>query len=123
MQAMRGDIRVLDQKIAGVDARLVEKIDDLDGRLTTRIDSLRTELVAEIRRVDVRIDSPPAEQLAYPAARPASDASTARLCPRPGEEGAAVPRTDTRCGGCETRSGQPLGGTGGHARGVSLLGR
>ena len=34
MRAMRGDIRVLDQKI----------------------DSLRTELVAEIRRLDTRID-------------------------------------------------------------------
>ena len=28
----------------------------LDVRLTTKIDSLRGELVAEIRRVDVRID-------------------------------------------------------------------
>ena len=52
LHAIRGDIRVLDQKI-----------DDLDVRLSTKIDSLRTEtislkgeLLAEIRRVDVRID-------------------------------------------------------------------
>src|SRR6266540_1500707 len=70
MHAMRADIRVLDQKIDaldrkvdGVDARLTvkidaldEKIDGLDVRLTSKVDSLRTELVAEIRRVDVRID-------------------------------------------------------------------
>jgi chromosome segregation ATPase len=64
-------IDALDQKIDGVDARLTtkidgldRKIDDLDSRLTTKFDSLRTEmgslkgeLLAEIRRVDVRIDS------------------------------------------------------------------
>jgi hypothetical protein len=70
LYAIRGDIRVLDQringldsKIDGVEARLAtrigaldEKIDDVDVRLTTKIDSLRAELVSEIRRVDVRID-------------------------------------------------------------------
>jgi chromosome segregation ATPase len=89
LHAIRSDIRMLDQKIDGVDAKLTAKIDaldqkidgvdarltikiealdqkigDLDSRLTTRFDSLRTEmgshkgeLLAEIRRVDVRIDS------------------------------------------------------------------
>src|SRR6266542_5637274 len=74
LHAMRADIRSLDQKIDGVDAKLTtkmdgldarlttkidalgDKVDDLDVRLTSKIDSLRTELVAEIRRVDVRID-------------------------------------------------------------------
>ena len=45
LHAIRGDIRLLDQKIDGVDARL-----------TTKIDSLKGELLAEIRRVDTRID-------------------------------------------------------------------
>jgi hypothetical protein len=70
LHAVRGDIRLLDQKIDGVDARLTvkmdsldQKIDGLDARLTTKIDSLRTEtvslkgeLLAEIRRLDIRID-------------------------------------------------------------------
>jgi len=81
LHAIRGDIRLLDQKIDGVDARLTvkidgldarlttkidsldQKIDGLDARLTTKIDSLRTEtvslkgeLLAEIRRLDTRID-------------------------------------------------------------------
>jgi hypothetical protein len=70
LHAIRGDIRVLDQKIDGVDARLgtkidalKEKIEDVDVRLTTKIDALRTEtisrkgeLLAEIRRLDARID-------------------------------------------------------------------
>jgi hypothetical protein len=67
----------IDQRFAGVYQRfdslqqtfeqrfqgLNEKIDDLDVRLNVRIDSLRTEtvsmkgeLLAEIRRVDTRID-------------------------------------------------------------------
>jgi len=45
LHALRGDIRLLDQKIDGV-----------DGRLSVKIEALRTELVAEIRRVDTRID-------------------------------------------------------------------
>jgi hypothetical protein len=70
LHAVRGGIRLLDQKIDGVDARLTvkmdslaQKIDGLDARLTTKIDSLRTEtvslkgeLLAEIRRLDTRID-------------------------------------------------------------------
>ena len=81
LHAIRADIRSLDQKIDGVDAKLTtkmdaldarlttkidalgDKVDDLDVRLTTKIDSLRTEtvslkgeLLAEIRRVDIRID-------------------------------------------------------------------
>jgi len=60
----------LSQKIDGVDQRLTQRIDGIeekiggvDQRLGERIDSLRTEmvsmkgeLIAEIRRVDVRID-------------------------------------------------------------------
>jgi hypothetical protein len=50
IHALRGEIRVVDQriprldlKINGVDARLTDKIQTLDDRLTTKIDSLRTE--------------------------------------------------------------------------------
>ena len=60
LHALRGDIRVLDSKIAGLD----QKIDGVDARLAIKIDSLRTETVslkgevlAEIRRLDVRVDS------------------------------------------------------------------
>src|SRR6266536_5878431 len=52
LHALRGDIRLLDQKFAGLD----QKVDGVDARLTVKIDALRTELVAEIRRVDTRID-------------------------------------------------------------------
>jgi hypothetical protein len=59
LHAMRGDIRVLDQKITGLD----QKIDGVDARLTIKLDALRTEalslkaeLFAEIRRLDIRID-------------------------------------------------------------------
>jgi len=41
LHAIRGDIRVLDQRIVGLDQK---------------IDSLRNELVSEIRRLDTRID-------------------------------------------------------------------
>src|SRR5262245_62263710 len=63
LHAIRGDLRLLDQKIDGVDARLTAKIDGVDARLTTKIDALdekidflKGELIAEIRRVDTRID-------------------------------------------------------------------
>jgi hypothetical protein len=63
LHAIRGDIHRLDQKIDGVDARLTMKIDSGIGSLRTEVGSLRTEmnsmkgeLVAEIRRVDARID-------------------------------------------------------------------
>src|SRR5881296_1497632 len=70
LHALRGDIRVLDQrivgldqKIDGVDQRLSEKIDGVDARLATKIDGLRSEtvsmkaeLLAEIRRLDTRMD-------------------------------------------------------------------
>ena len=46
LHALRGDIRLLDQKI-----------DAIDARLTVRIDALRNEMIAEIRRVDTRIES------------------------------------------------------------------
>jgi hypothetical protein len=56
LQAVRGDIRVLDQRIVALDQKLSQKIDGVDARLTIKIDSLRTEVVAEIRRLDTRID-------------------------------------------------------------------
>ena len=53
----------LTQKIDAVDQKLTQKIDSLDTRLTVRLDALRSETVsmkaerlAEIRRVDTRID-------------------------------------------------------------------
>jgi len=52
LQALRGEIRVLDQKIDGVDARLTAKIDALRGETV----SMKAELLAEIRRVDTRIN-------------------------------------------------------------------
>jgi hypothetical protein len=63
LHAIRGDLRVLDQKIDSADQRLTQKIDGIDARLTVKIDGLRTEmgslkaeLLAEIRRLDTRID-------------------------------------------------------------------
>jgi hypothetical protein len=70
VHALRGDVRVLDQRIAGLDQKierkfgaLDQKIDAVDARLTIRIDALRTEtvsmkgeLLAEIRRLDTRMD-------------------------------------------------------------------
>ncbi|MGH7354243.1 MAG: hypothetical protein ACRELS_06635, partial [Candidatus Rokuibacteriota bacterium] len=63
LHALRGDIRVLDQRLIAVDQKLTQKIDAVEANLTTRIDSLRTETVslkgevlAEIRRLDTRID-------------------------------------------------------------------
>jgi len=60
LSALRGEIRVLDQRIIGLD----QKIDAVDVRLSTRLDGVRTEMgslkneiLAEIRRVDGRIDS------------------------------------------------------------------
>jgi hypothetical protein len=52
LHAIRGDLRLLDQKIDGVDARLGTKIDAIDQK----IDSVKSELLSEIRRVDTRID-------------------------------------------------------------------
>ncbi|SRR5213080_4525828 len=53
LHALRGDIRVLDQRIVGldqkidrVDQRLSEKIDGVDARLATKIDGLRSETVS-----------------------------------------------------------------------------
>ena len=60
LHALRGEIRVLDQKIIALD----HKIDGVDSRLTIRIEALagqvassKAELLSEIRRVDNRIDS------------------------------------------------------------------
>jgi prefoldin subunit 5 len=52
LHALRDDIRLLDQKIDGLD----QKIDAVDARLTVKIDAVRNEMVAEIRRVDTRIE-------------------------------------------------------------------
>ena len=59
LHALRGDIRLVDQKIVGLD----QKIDGVDTRFTVKIEALRTEtvslkaeLLAEIRRLDARID-------------------------------------------------------------------
>jgi cell division septum initiation protein DivIVA len=64
LHALRGDIRVLDQKIIALDQKFDHKIDAVDSRLTIRIDALaaqiassKAELLSEIRRVDNRIDS------------------------------------------------------------------
>jgi hypothetical protein len=52
LQAIRGDLRRLEQKIDDVDARLTIKIDSVQAQMG----SMKNELVSEIRRVDVRID-------------------------------------------------------------------
>jgi hypothetical protein len=52
LQAIRADIRRLDQKIEDVDGRLTIKIDSLAAQTS----SMKSELISEIRRVDVRID-------------------------------------------------------------------
>ena len=52
LQAIRADIRRLDQKIDDVDGRLTIKIDSLAAQTS----SMKNELISEIRRVDVRID-------------------------------------------------------------------
>ena len=64
LHALRGDIRVLDQKIIALDQKFDQKIDAVDSRLTIRIDALaaqiassKAELFSEIRWVDNRIDS------------------------------------------------------------------
>src|SRR5215831_3609358 len=77
LHALRGDIRLVDQKIVGLDRLVAQKIagldqklsgldqklDGVDARLSVKIDtvrsevaSLRAELVSEVRRVDARID-------------------------------------------------------------------
>ena len=71
LHALRGEIRVLDQKIIALDHKFDQKIDGVDSRLTIRMDALaaqitsfraemashKAELLSEIRRVDNRIDS------------------------------------------------------------------
>lgn|ERR671919_770377 len=53
LQGIRGDIRRLDQKVDDGHDRLTIKIDALQAQTG----SMKNELVSEIRRVDVRIDS------------------------------------------------------------------
>jgi len=52
IQAIRADIRRLDEKVDNVDARLTTRIDSLQAQMG----SMKNELVSEIRRVDVRLD-------------------------------------------------------------------
>jgi hypothetical protein len=52
LHTLRGDIRLLDQKVIGLD----QKIGGVEAHLGQKIDGLRAELTAEIRRVDARID-------------------------------------------------------------------
>lgn len=63
IQALGADVRRLDAKIDGIDARLNDKIDGMDVRLNDKIDALaaqmghmKGELIAAIRRLDARID-------------------------------------------------------------------
>jgi hypothetical protein len=63
IQALRADIRRIDAKIDGIDARLNDRIDGIDARLNDKIDALgaqmghmKGELIAEIRRLGARID-------------------------------------------------------------------
>ena len=60
LHVLRGDIRVLDQRVVSLD----QKIDGVDARLTVKIDALRTEtvslkaeLLAELRRLEARRSS------------------------------------------------------------------
>jgi len=77
LHALRGDIRrldgkidALDAKLDGVDGRLGARIDGVEGRLDAKIDaldfklvglrtemgSMKNEILAEVRRLDARID-------------------------------------------------------------------
>jgi hypothetical protein len=60
LHALRGEIRLVDQKLVGLD----QKIDGVDTRLSIKLDgcrsemgSMKSELLAEIRRLDARIDA------------------------------------------------------------------
>ena len=53
IHALRGDVRVVNEKIVALD----QKVDAVDARLNARIDSLRNEMHSELRRVDNRIDN------------------------------------------------------------------
>ncbi len=57
MQGMRGEIRMLDQKIDGVDARFTTKIDGLDARLTTKIEALDQKIDGFDARLTAKIDA------------------------------------------------------------------
>ena len=60
LHALRGEIRLVDQKLVGLD----QKIGGVDTRLNIKLDgvrsemgSMKSELLAEIRRLDARIDA------------------------------------------------------------------
>ncbi len=56
LHAIRGDIRVLDQKIDGVNANLTMKIDGVNANLTMKIDGVDSRLTTKIDAVDQKID-------------------------------------------------------------------
>src|SRR5260370_26856100 len=57
LHAIRGDIRLLDQKIDGIDARLAAQIDGVDARFTTRMDALDQKIGGLDARLTTKIDS------------------------------------------------------------------
>jgi hypothetical protein len=52
VQATRADLRRIDEKIDGLDARLTGRID----ALAAQMGHMKGELIAEIRRLDARVD-------------------------------------------------------------------
>ena len=52
LHALRGEIRLLDQKVVGLDQKIDHKVDGLRAEMS----SMKSELLAEIRRLDTRID-------------------------------------------------------------------
>jgi chromosome segregation ATPase len=57
LHAMRSDMRLLDQKIDSVDARLSAKIDGVDGRLTAKIDALDQKIDGVDARLTTKMDA------------------------------------------------------------------
>ena len=61
LQALRGEIKRLDEKIDSLREieikRLDEKIDSQSRGINDRINSLRNEILSEIKRLDGKIDS------------------------------------------------------------------
>lgn len=50
-------ITALDQKLEHKIITLDQRVDGLDGRVMIKLDAMKTELISEIRRVDTRIDA------------------------------------------------------------------
>jgi hypothetical protein len=84
LQALRGEMRVLDQKIAGVHQRidgLDQKVDTLGQRPDEKIDSLAQRLADKIDSLDARLTTPTFAS-AWPPSRPAAPAEALRRQPR-----------------------------------------